>query len=395
MKNEKLKKKENESKEHYINRIYSSKVENNLTNKEVAEIINNELGTSCQESYFRGIHKNYSIGYNECLENMSNKNEDIKELEEKKLEIEKLKIQYQDQKREYRNYLRMEARFEHLKQEMISEINKLNEYRPLCNEYHNLSIMGDREATLILSDLHIGMQIDDNFNKYNNQIAKERLDYLMNKTIDYCNLHKVETLHIELLGDLANGYLHLGNRVNNEEDVISQTMLVSEMLSNFIKVLSDNIPYINIYSTIGNHGRCSSNLKDSLSIENFERLIPWYMKSRLNCNNVKFIENKYDEIIVYKVINETIFAVHGHRDKMNKSIDNLSKYLKIFPSEIHMGHFHRHSTLEDNDIELIVNGSFAGTDEFAKSIRKSNKPSQTLIIYNNEGQECIYNIKLN
>ena len=29
MKNEKLKKRENESKEHYINRIYSSKVENN------------------------------------------------------------------------------------------------------------------------------------------------------------------------------------------------------------------------------------------------------------------------------------------------------------------------------------------------------------------------------
>ena len=59
-----------------------------------------------------------------------------------------------------------------------------------------------------------------------------------------------------------------------------------------------------------------------------------------------------------------------------------------------MGHFHRHSTLEDNDIELIVNGSFAGTDEFAESIRKSNTPSQTLIIYNNEGQECLYKIKL-
>ena len=110
---EELKKKENESKEHYINRIYSSKVENNLTNKEVAEIINNELGTSCQESYFRGIHKNYSIGYNECLEKVKD-NDELKELEEKKLEIEKLKIQYQDQKREYRNYLRMDARWQHI-----------------------------------------------------------------------------------------------------------------------------------------------------------------------------------------------------------------------------------------------------------------------------------------
>ena len=43
---EELKKRENESKEHYINRIYSSKVENNLTNKEV---IDNALGQNQEE----------------------------------------------------------------------------------------------------------------------------------------------------------------------------------------------------------------------------------------------------------------------------------------------------------------------------------------------------------
>ena len=80
MKNELLKKRENESKEHYINRIYSSKVENNLTNKEIAEIVNKELNIHCKESYFRGISKNFEIGYNEVLEKLkANKEDDIKD----------------------------------------------------------------------------------------------------------------------------------------------------------------------------------------------------------------------------------------------------------------------------------------------------------------------------
>ena len=39
MVDERIKKKEEESRESYIHRVYSLKVENNLTNKEVAEIM--------------------------------------------------------------------------------------------------------------------------------------------------------------------------------------------------------------------------------------------------------------------------------------------------------------------------------------------------------------------
>ena len=63
-----FKREKDESKEHYIHKIYSSKQENNLTNKEVSEIINKELGTTCNESYLRGIHKNYGIEFNEGYE---------------------------------------------------------------------------------------------------------------------------------------------------------------------------------------------------------------------------------------------------------------------------------------------------------------------------------------
>ena len=45
-------------------------------------------------------------------------------------------------------------------------------------------------------------------------------------------------------------------------------------------------------------------------------------------------------------------------------------------------------------MKTIVNGSFGGSDEYAEDHRKTNKPSQTLIIYNPKGQECIYDISL-
>lgn len=393
-----LKMKEGESKLAYTKRIVFGKLIDKTIDNDYSElaplVFGKEYSSDVARRMFYGARNILELFDKESINNVSD-DDILQELEEKKKELEKEKIKYQDQKREYKNYLRADARFEHLQQEMIYEIQKLNEYRPLYNTYTNNYVGGDNEASLILSDLHLGMEANDRFNKYNKQIAKERLDDLKNKVITYCKRHNVKVLHIELLGDLVNGYLHIGNRVNNEEDVISQTMLCSEMLSNFVNILAGEISEIRIYSTIGNHGRCSANIKDSIHTENFERLIPWYMKTRVECNNVEFIENKEDdEIIVYKAMNEVIFASHGHKEKFATVMSDLTKMLKIFPSEVHCGHWHRHSTMEDNDIELIVNGSFAGTDDFAKSIRKSNKPSQTLIIYNIEGQECIYKIKL-
>lgn len=61
-----LDKKFGESVEQYIARMYYvEKVKNGLTNKQVAENINLELGTNWQESYLRGIAKRYTEGFND------------------------------------------------------------------------------------------------------------------------------------------------------------------------------------------------------------------------------------------------------------------------------------------------------------------------------------------
>lgn len=390
---DRFKKKDNESKEHYIYRMYNNKIENNLTNKEVANIINKELDSDYQESYFRGIYKNFKIGYEEALENNSTNNE-LQELEEKRKELEKEKIKYRDQKREYQNYLRADARFEHLKNEISKSISELKELKSF--EVKEIDNNIKTEAVQILSDWHCGIKEKNYWNEINIDILKKRIEYLQNKIISVCKLHNVQVLHTEILGDMINGLIHVSTRISNEEDIISQTMICSEILSNMLYNLAKEIPNIKVYSSIGNHGRCVANKTDSIDTENFERLLPWYLKERLkNITNIEFCDNYYDEgIIVYKFLNETIFAVHGHEDKIGTVINDLSQMLKMFPTEIHMGHYHSYYEKDNHDISVVVNGTASGVDKYAKSIRKTGSPNQILMIYTDKGKECTYKIKL-
>ena len=384
-----------------------------LTSEEYAKVLNDCIGKveglndldwdEIVTKYNLGIHRDvlrkafqspmggYSV-YKYFQEEKIN-NSELEELEAKRKEIEKMKIQYQDQKREYRSYLRMDARWQHMIDEMTKEIKKLNNYKPIVS---NVCInKGNREAVLILSDFHIGMINDTSHNVYDLEVAKYRLEKLYNNVVEKCKLHNVNKLNIELAGDFVHGVIHLTTRVNAEEDVISQTMLVSEMLSDFVGKLSNEINSIVVHGTLGNHSRVSANIKDSISVENFERLITWYMKPRLiNCKNVTIIDNYEEDIILYKVFDTVIACVHGHKEKYKTAVSDMSKFLHIFISELHLGHFHQHNVSIDNDMQTIVNGAFCGADEYAQDIRKSCTPSQTLIIYNKEGQECIYNIKL-
>lgn len=88
-----LKIRDGESKNAFIHRVYSSKVENGLTNQMCKDIINKELGTDYAESSLRGIYKVYSEVYDEILETVKNTDE-LEELEFKRREFEKEKIRF-------------------------------------------------------------------------------------------------------------------------------------------------------------------------------------------------------------------------------------------------------------------------------------------------------------
>lgn len=396
---EKLKKREDESKLEYVKRIVYGKLKDKTIDNDYSElaplVFDKEYSSDVARRMFYGARNILDMIDENKINNIDD-NEVLKEIEEKRLELEKMKIQYQDQKREYNNYLRADARFEHLQETMKQEILRLNELKPLVVK-DTPNIIGENHVVSILSDWHTGIKEKNYWNEISIDILRDRIEKLQNKIISICERHEVSTLHTEILGDMINGLIHVTTRISNEEDVIKQTMICAEILANMITNLASKIPNIKIYSTIGNHGRCVANAKESLDVENFERLVPWYLQARLiNIKNIEFCGNVYDDgIIVYQFLNETIFAVHGHEDKVTTAVSDLSKMLKIFPTELHMGHYHSYYEKDDHDISTIVNGTASGVDKYAKGIRKTGRATQTCMVYTNEGRECTYKIKLN
>lgn len=315
----------------------------------------------------------------------------IQELEEKKLELQKERVKLQDQRRSYLSLVRTEARWEvllDLIKESILDLEPLK-LKPTPND------KGMRtEGTLVLSDWHIGASINTPHNRFNNEIAKERVAKLKTDTIKYCQLHKVKRLNVVIAGDLINGIIHVQTRISNQEDVIKQTVFCSELLSQLINDLSNEIPEVEIHYTIGNHGRVSPNIKESMDSENFEYLILEFLKLRLsNKKNVSFNDCKHidKEIVVYNVFGQTIACVHGHREKKPfNTVSTLSDFLGMKIDMVVLGHFHNF-TIKNN---VIGNGAFSGCDEYANNLRFNNKPSQTLIIHFEEGGKCLYELTL-
>ena len=328
----------------------------------------------------------------ECLE--ESQQSSIDAIDDKRFELDRKKKQMQDQKRELNKQLREWARAEHIQEEIVKAVKTLKPLRltPCKEPEYKL----ENEGVLLLSDWHVGMCTDNFNNVFNDVVLEQRVEKLIEKTIEYGMLHEIRTVHVFALGDFINGLIHVTTRINNTEDVISQCMHASELLANVIGRLSETFPDVRVYFTRGNHDRVSANMKESVTAESFFDVIQWYLTARLNdVENVRIYENGVDdEIVVANICGKTVFAVHGHKDKPNKAVQNLSLSLKMIPDYVFMGHFHAAAEQDIQGSEVVVNGCLCGTDDYAKKLRKVSKPTQKFMVFNDDGRLCTYNIYL-
>lgn len=346
---------------------------------------------SLRKSFNAGRYSGYAVAkyYQNKFENEYCTQDEIDRLEQLKKEVYKEKIKYQDARREYRKELTSEARFENLIDVLKAEIANLDEL-PL---YH----YGERveknkkpkDAILALSDWHIGAMVDTQWNCYSVDIAKERMEQLLNKVKRYILNYNITNLVVEINGDMVHGLINVSNRVQSEEDVVSQIIIVSDMLSYFINELKPYVRNLKVVTTLGNHGRLIPNKKESINKENMEMLIPEFLKLKLD-KDINILTSNGLDFIKYKIGDRVICLSHGQYDKVNEVIEDFSKMYKCVPNEIHLGHTHSYKDINDSNIYITVNGSLMGSDEYAVNLRKITKPSQNLIIYDED--RCIIEI---
>ena len=372
-------------------RIYRNRDLYEINNQEMADLFNKETGENWTESKYRKFLSAFNKGYEFAVDNNLDASEAKEELQQAQKEFEIAKIQYQDQKREYRKYLRHEGRLQHLLKEMLDSIKEdLETKKPL--EWYNKQLENVKPecvGALLLSDIHKEMVTDNYWNKYNEDVFYDRLNQVVNESIEYKEKHGLDELHIFELGDLIEGTLHRLTRIQETETATKATQKVAEALAEMLSVLANEYKSIKYYSVRGNHDRTASRKEESVSTESFHDFVDWYLEARLqNFENIEFMKNEIDdEIIVADILGHKYFGVHGHLERLGSVVSDLTLMLRQIPTAVFSAHIHHNFEKETNGIDLIVNGGFAGTNGYAKSIRKTAKAHQKFLILDEKGRK--------
>lgn len=246
-----FKRKQGESDEELIFRVCSLK--STETWQEIADGLNKELNTEYTESKFRKQFQAFQRMFDSVKHNLVDSNEHIEELEKKQEELYKQQVKTRDAVREYRGLLRTDSRIEVL----VDAIKDVVVEQPKLKVNKNYET-GDTEAVLFLSDFHIGAEVNNFYNSYNLNIAKERVNKLLSDTIKYCKRNNVNKLNVVSLGDLLEGNIHVTTRIQSELDVIEQVMACAEIVSHILNELNNNIQEVNFRYCLDNHGRINT-----------------------------------------------------------------------------------------------------------------------------------------
>lgn len=392
---EKYKRLDGETDDEFIFRVSKDKDQIG-TWTDMAELFNAILGYNYGESFYRKHNKKYckSSGASQYTKSNFDQTELEKMLAEKR-EIERKKIQFRDERNAWQkqNYIdaRVEEKLDKLEKELTS-LGKVN-----FEKHEEVNISSDNDMLVILSDLHIGQTFNSVFGKYNIDIAKNRLNELLDHIISIQKTHHSEKCYVSLQGDLISGNIHKSIQVTNRENVIEQIKIATELISSFCYELSKHFRVVFMTSVVGNHTRIDKK-EDAIHDERLDDLISWAVELSLkHIGNFHVLKRNIDTGIVdISIRNKTYIGVHGDMDSYNKSgVQNLCLALGFVPYAILFGHLHTCSVDEVNGVKMIRGGSLAGCgDQYTIEKRLTGKPSQMICICNSDGVMAYYPVEL-
>lgn len=299
--------------------------------------------------------------------------------------LEKQKVR--DWYNAYRRDIRQESRIENLVDEIKLTVDKLKNL-PVIKYESKDDVILDKEAVLLLSDLHIGVDCNNYYNSYNQNIAKERLEKLLKETIDYCRSNHVKRLNVLNLGDMIAGLIHPNARIEQQMDVAEQVMVAAEYISQFLNELQKGVAEITYRSVYDNHSRLVANKNEHIEKEQLSKIIDWFIKERLKETNILFYDNDIDGGIGTLTLNngqKMIFA-HGHQDGRNSSYQNFIGLTQQWVDYICLAHYHNPASKDFQGCKVFINGSIVGTEQYAFGKRLFTKPSQKLLIFRKDSK---------
>ena len=363
--------------------------------QDVADLLNEQLGQEYTESKYRKQYQEMSKIVTIKPQLTCDKSELLDEIKEQRGLLEKAKIQMRDERNEVSRLYRENAR-----RESFSDMIKrcIEGYEPVgftCFRFDS-SNSDTTEMIVPISDLHFGVNINNMYNTYNKDIASDRLSRYLGKVLEIARRHNTENVSVVLLGDQISGLIHTSLRLENNENVIKQTMDAAELISNYIYTMSPHFKKVSVYSVSGNHSRLQPEKALNQKGEDLDKFIPFYVKAKLqNCDNVTIYDNTIDESVASFVCkNMLVYAVHGDRDSIGNVVQKLTMMTGSKPDIVYMGHLHTNQYMTVYDTKVIQSGCISGSDSYCMDNRLRSKPEQAVSVIGNNGLECVYDVTL-
>lgn len=388
---------ENETDEELIYRVCSQK-EVIGTWEDVKDILNSLLDSDFGESTYRKKYQAFQKLMQANEHKFLNDDNYVKELRLERQELAKEKQKLSDERTELNRQIREQARRESYL-EMVKNVlcDNTQPFELDIDKEHidDLAICSGRDLLCHFTDVHTGIYIDNFKNHFDENELKKRIENYTLKIIQIQKLHQAENCYI-VASELISGLIHNNLRLQNNLDLMEQFKTVSLLFATMIQDLSQYFNNVYVYTVEGNHSRVVAKKEDSLQGENMDILLPFYLQAKLqNYQNVHIKENTVcKDIAMFNVRGNNVFASHGDKDSPSSVVQNWTMMFGIKPDIVLLGHRHTNGMTTVYDTKVLESGCISGTDQYAMSIRKCNRPEQTVSIIDETGLVCLYDIQL-
>ena len=390
----KYKRFENESDDELIYRITGDK-EQIGSWKDVANILNELLGTDYGESTFRKKRQIFDKMMTANQAKFIDNNVQLEEINEAKRELAKEKVKLRDERNEYNRLIREQARKESYKDQIIRTIQEYQE-KPLDydnSKQFNGVIKSNNDLIISFFYVHKGISINNFANEFNEEILKNRINQYLDKIFEVWIRHGSENAYV-ILSELLSGIIHSTLRIENSQNLIEQFLTIMDYLSQFLAELSYKFTTVNVYVCEGNHSRVIAKKDDSLTGENMDMLALPFLAAKLqNFDNIIFNKNNIEKsIAIFKARNKLVMASHGDKDSPDNVVQKFTMFLNMRPDIVYLGHRHTNALTTVYDSKVIESGCMSGSDNYCMDKRLRNKPEQTISVITDKGLDCLYNV---
>lgn len=274
---------------------------------------------------------------------------------------------------------------------------------------------GKYYSVLPISDMHYGEVVQPSasfgFNKYNPEIAKNRLVKLFEENYRYASMYGCDELHILLLGDLISGEIHDELRETNAFTAPKCVSMLNSLLIGVILEYAKLFKKVVISCVVGNHSRTGKKLQNkNYSLDNFEHIIFSTIKDRCEAE-AKNITVEYDEeapFLVTQIGNQYWMLEHGDRYKgstaaagaINTVLRQIGNDLRRNHASVAiMGHWHSSAegaidAREDGRMtKIYINPSIVGPDEFATKTLHAYYPAESNVFVT-DGEDIVAKVSV-